>query len=63
MTIGWPCWNCNSETGAVYQYSLVPQQVYRDLLRAESKGRFFNQNIRGKFPYQRIQEVPSRIRH
>lgn len=47
--------------GAVYQYFLVPRRVYRDLLRAESKGRFFNQNIRGIFPYQRIQDVPSRI--
>ena len=24
--------------GAVYQYSLVPQRVYRDLLMAPSKG-------------------------
>jgi hypothetical protein len=48
--------------GTVYQYSLVPQQVYRDLLQAESKGRFFNHNIRGKFPYQRIQDAPSQPR-
>ena len=48
--------------GAVYQYSPVPPQLYRDLLRAESKGRYFNQSIRGRYSYQRIQDVPLRIR-
>lgn len=32
--------------GAVYQYFLVPRPVYRDLLRAPSKGRYFHQNLR-----------------
>jgi hypothetical protein len=50
---------CN---GAVYQYWLVPPRVYRDLLRAYSKGVYFNQNIRGRFPYQRIQD-PSTSRY
>ena len=40
--------------GAVYHYFLVPQRVYRDLLGAPSKGGYFNQNIRGRYPYQRI---------
>ena len=42
---------CN---GAVYQYSLVPARVYWDLLEARSKGGYFNHNIRGKYPYQRV---------
>ncbi|MGO9259833.1 MAG: KTSC domain-containing protein [Terriglobia bacterium] len=25
--------------------------MYRDLLRANSKGSFFNRHIRGRFPY------------
>ena len=41
--------------GAVYRYLLVPQRVYRDLLGARSKGGYFNQNIRGRYPYQRVQ--------
>ncbi len=45
--------------GAVYQYFLVPRPVYRDLLRAPSKGRYFHQNIRGRYPYRRIQGAPS----
>ena len=40
--------------GAVYQYFSVPQGVYRNLLRASSKGGYFNQNIRGRYPYQRV---------
>jgi KTSC domain len=43
--------------GAVYQYFLVPQRVYRDLLCADSKGGYFNQNIRGRYPYQRVQDA------
>jgi hypothetical protein len=32
--------------GAVYRYFLVPAEVYRDFLEAESKGKFFSANIR-----------------
>ena len=45
--------------GAVYQYSFVPPSVYQDLLAACSKGGYFNQNIRGRFPYHRIQDPSS----
>ena len=41
--------------GAIYQYFLVPPSVYRDLLGAHSKGGYFNRNIRGRYPYQRVQ--------
>jgi hypothetical protein len=33
-------------SGAVYRYFGVPQRVFQDLLQAESKGVYFNQNIR-----------------
>jgi hypothetical protein len=39
---------------ALYQYFGVPAAVYEMLLRASSKGNYFNQVIRGKFPYRRI---------
>jgi len=45
--------------GAVYRYLLVSQSVYRDLLDARSKGAYFNQNIRGRYPYQRVQVASS----
>ena len=37
---------------AVYQYFSVPAEVYQSLLAAASKGRFFNQAIRRRFPYR-----------
>ena len=39
---------------ALYQYFGVPAAVYESLLRASSRGNYFNQVIRGKFPYHRI---------
>lgn len=36
---------------AVYQYFGVPAEVHDALLRAPSKGRFFNSAIRGRFTY------------
>lgn len=47
------------QNGAVYQYWLVPRRVYRDLLGAHSKGGYFNQNIRGRYPYQQVQPASS----
>jgi hypothetical protein len=43
--------------GAIYQYFLVPPSVYLDLLGARSKGGYFNQNIRGRYFYQRVQDT------
>jgi hypothetical protein len=37
-------------SGAVYRYSNVPPQVYRDLLSATSKAQFYDTNVRGHFP-------------
>ena len=39
---------------AVYRYFGVPPTVDQALLGAPSKGRDFNQNIRGRFPYQLV---------
>jgi hypothetical protein len=36
---------------AIYQYFGVPVAVYIAFLDAPSKGRYFNQVIRGRFPY------------
>ena len=36
-------------SGAIYRYLDVPEQIYRSLLAAESKGQFFGANIRNKF--------------
>lgn len=40
--------------GSVYQYFAVPLAIYEGLIRAQSKGRYFNQYILPRFPYQRV---------
>jgi hypothetical protein len=35
--------------GAIYRYLDVPPDVYRDLLAAKSRARFYDQNIRAKY--------------
>ncbi len=35
--------------GGTYRYLEVPRSVYRELLAAESKARFYNANVRGKY--------------
>jgi hypothetical protein len=39
-------------SGKRYLYFQVPPQCYRELLRADSKGGYFNRNIRNRFPFQ-----------
>jgi hypothetical protein len=41
---------------AVYQYFSVPAAVHQSLLAAPSKGRYFNQAIRGRFPHRLISD-------
>ena len=36
--------------GAIYRYSNVPPEIYRDLLGAPSKAQFYDANVRGHFP-------------
>ncbi|WP_244552850.1 KTSC domain-containing protein [Bradyrhizobium sp. Ghvi] len=39
---------------SVYQYSGVPKSVYKQLMAASSKGRFFDQRIRNQFKTLRL---------
>jgi len=50
-------------TRAVYLYFGVPPAVHQALLDAPSKGRYFNRNIRGRFPYRLILDVSVVLRH
>jgi hypothetical protein len=45
--------------GAIYRYLGVPERVYQELLSAESKGRYFNQHIRNRFAYAKIDPTGS----
>jgi KTSC domain len=41
-------------SGMVYQYLDVPGAVYEGLRRAESKGRYFNDEIRDDYTFVRV---------
>ena len=40
--------------GAVYRYLDVPPSVYRDLMQADSKARYYVTNIKGSYPSVRV---------
>lgn len=42
------------QSGTVYHYFSVPEQVYLDMRSARSKGSFLNQYIKGHYRYKRI---------
>ncbi len=46
--------------GLIYRYEDVPILVYHGLVSSESKARFYNQNIRGKYHCLRVK--PTRVR-
>ncbi|MGZ5553337.1 MAG: KTSC domain-containing protein [Chthoniobacterales bacterium] len=40
--------------GLIYRYLEVPLSVYHDMMAAESKARFYNNNVRGKYHCLRV---------
>ncbi|MFD0278014.1 KTSC domain-containing protein [Kitasatospora sp. NPDC127111] len=40
--------------GGVYVYDAVPGRVHRELMAAESHGRYFVREIRGRYAYRRL---------
>ncbi|HEY4282545.1 MAG TPA: KTSC domain-containing protein [Chthoniobacterales bacterium] len=45
---------CN---GAVYRYLDVPPAVYRDFISAESKARYYDWNIKGRYRSLRLRAI------
>src|ERR1039457_2465554 len=48
---------------AIYQYFGVPAAVHAALLRAPSKGTYFNRVIRGRFPYALVWSAQAAVPH
>jgi hypothetical protein len=46
---------------AVYHYFGVPAAVHEALLDAPSKGSYFNQAIRGRYPFVRVSSLHSGV--
>lgn len=45
------------ESGGVYAYSGVPLEVFADFVRADSKGTFLNEVIKG-YPFRKLDGRP-----
>ena len=46
------------KSGNLYEYLDVPVETYTKLLESESKGRFMNSEVKGKFKYKKL-EIPA----
>jgi hypothetical protein len=40
--------------GAVYRYLDVPAPVFASFFLAASKGRYFNSNVKNRYPFRRV---------
>ena len=40
--------------GSVYQYIGVPQGEHEGMMNADSKGKYLNANIKGRYPFVQI---------
>lgn len=46
-------------SGVKYRYLDVPRSVYKNLLESDSKGKFMNSEVKGKYEYiKEIDRVP-----
>lgn len=41
-------------SGGIYQYFNVPENIYKALMNASSHGKYFNQNIRDIYQFSKI---------
>jgi hypothetical protein len=39
--------------GGMYQYFEVPQEIYEELMGADSKGKYFNMNIKKAYSFSK----------
>ena len=40
--------------GSVYQYAGVPQEEHDGIMNADSKGKYLNANIKGRYQYVKL---------
>jgi hypothetical protein len=46
--------------GAVYRYLDIPIALYRELMAADSKARFYDKNIRGRYRSVHVKQRPKK---
>ena len=57
-SVGYESASCSLEIefvgGGLYRYYQVPQAVYKELMSADSHGRYFIAHIRDRYRYERL---------
>ena len=43
--------------GTIYEYDNVPEALVRDMLKKDSKGKYFWRYIRNKYPYRQVSSI------
>ena len=43
------------KSGNTYKYKGVPHDLFEEFTKAESKGRFMNEKVKGKFDYEKVE--------
>ncbi|AFA44428.1 hypothetical protein [Klebsiella phage phiKp_21] len=44
--------------GDIYEYDDVPEGIMRNMIKAESSGKFFWRYVRDKYPYRKVTNIP-----
>ena len=44
---------------ALYVFDEVPQTMYECMIDAKSKGSYFHENVKGKYPHRKVEPEPS----
>ncbi|AUS02628.1 KTSC domain protein [Vibrio phage 2.275.O._10N.286.54.E11] len=44
--------------GAIYEYDDVPEETAAQMLKQDSKGKFFWRNVRDQVPYRKVDKIP-----
>lgn len=44
-------------SGLVYEYENIPEEVYNSMKVSGAKGIFFNQNIRNKYEFRKVDKM------
>lgn len=44
-------------SSGVYRYNGVKKEIFEELLKAESKGRFMNEQIKGQYDYKKLEKI------
>jgi hypothetical protein len=48
-------------TGKVYKYNNIPDNIKKDMLKADSVGKYFSENVKNKYEHEKVAEIQRRL--